>query len=164
MGGNGTHSLRVFDLMDSIPTDSQPLDPPSHVTPPEPMEPIPQGSEALCTASRFVESNALLARVMVPEIREAAVAYALRDELLALVEESGTRHLILDVRQLKFIGSIGFLAFLGVRRQMSGQIIFCGMTEPVRQVFQVSRLIPSGSEERPFGLEDTLEAALARLV
>ena len=89
---------------------------------------------------------------------------ALRDELVALVQESGTRHLIIDARNLVFIGSIGFLAFLGLRRQLSGEIILCGMIEPVRQVFQISKLIPTGSEERPFGVEETLEAALARLV
>ncbi len=105
----------------------------------------------------------LVVTVLPRQVREAAIAYALRDEIIALVDAAQVRDLVLDVRNLQFIGSIGFLAFLGVRRHLgSGRIIICNLSPPVRELFTICQLISTDQEKSaPFEAAATLEAALA---
>lgn len=117
----------------------------------------------LCTASRFAEEGVLVATIAVGEIREAAVAYDLRNEMLALVKETGTEHLVIDARNLASIGSVGFLAFLGVRRSLPGRIVLCNLAPIVRESFAICRLIPGSDDgSAPFEVAGSLEEALRR--
>ena len=75
------------------------------------------------------------------------------------------KDVVLDLGKAKFIGSIGFLAFLGVRRELpNGRIVLCNLFQPVRDMFVVSRLIQTASNPgAPFEVAETKEAALERL-
>lgn len=118
---------------------------------------------------RYVSSTligeTLVVTLRVEQIREALVAYALRDELLSLVEATHARNVLFNMEQVEFIGSVGFLAFLAIRRRLAeGRIVLCQMSAPIHQLFAVCRLIPAGPiSAAPFEVEDTVDNALARL-
>jgi anti-anti-sigma factor len=112
----------------------------------------------------LVQDNVLVIEVLVEQIRDPDTSYALRDEMLSLIDPEKISHVVLDLQHVTFVGSIGFLAFLAVRRRLeNGQIVICNLWEPVRQTFQICRLISNDpAVTAPFRVEDSLEAALAR--
>jgi len=118
---------------------------------------------------RYVSStligDTLVVTLRVDQIREAVVAYELRDELLSLIEATKAHNVLMNMEQVEFIGSIGFLAFLAVRRRLAeGRVVLCQMSKPLQQMFAVCRLIPSGPVSvAPFEVEETLNEAVARL-
>jgi anti-anti-sigma factor len=116
-------------------------------------------------AQPSTKDGVLIVTVTAEQIREAAQAYALRDEILAILDSSQATNLVLDLGQLTFVGSIGFLAFLGVRRHLaSGRIVICNLSGPVREMFAVCQLISSDPAKRaPFEAAETLDSAVARL-
>ncbi len=114
--------------------------------------------------SGSVHDNVLVATILVEKIGDPDTSYALRDEILLLLNGSKTSHIVLDLQRVTFICSVGFLAFLSLRRQLDGgQIVICNSVESVRDMFEVFRLASQDpSVTAPFQVEDTLEAALAR--
>jgi anti-anti-sigma factor len=98
-------------------------------------------------------------------LRDAPTAYALRDQVLASLGTPLPEHLVLDLRHITSIGSMGFLVFLALRRQSeSSRIVLCNVSEPIRDMFQACRLISDDpSAKMPFELAATLEKALDRL-
>ena len=116
-------------------------------------------------ATGAMNNGALVVTVMPLQVRDATLAYALRDEIVALVDSSQTRNLVLDAANLQFIGSIGFLAFLGVRRHLGdGRIVLCNLSGTVREMFTVCQLISADrTKGAPFEEAATVEAAVARL-
>ena len=116
-------------------------------------------------ATGAMHCGVLVVTVLPQQVRDAEIAYALRDEIIALMDSSQPRDLVLDLGNLQFIGSIGFLAFLGVRRHLDGgRIVLCNLTAPVREMFTVCQLIATDPKKAaPFEAAATLESALARL-
>src|SRR5205807_3852 len=110
----------------------------------------------------FVRDGVTVITVTADQIREADQAYGLRDEILAILNASQPSCLVLDLGELSFIGSIGFLAFLGVRRHLAGgRIVICNMSGPVHDMFAVCQLISSDpAKKTPFEAAATLEAAI----
>lgn len=98
-------------------------------------------------------------------LRDAETCYALRDEILAAIDAAGAENVVLDLSQVEFLGSVGFLAFLGVRRRItSGRLILCGMSENIRELFRVCALISHDPvKPGPFEEAKTVETALASL-
>src|SRR5262245_47146492 len=117
----------------------------------------------LCTHD--VKGGVLIVTLLVEQIREAKIAYELRDTFISLIQEARPKDVVVDLQKAKFIGSVGFLAFLGVRRELpNGRIVLCNLFQPVRDMFAVSRLIQTaGNQGAPFEVAATKEAALARL-
>ena len=116
-------------------------------------------------ASGSVHGGVLVITILVERIRDAETSYALRDEILSLIDGATVGHVVFDLRRVTFMGSAGFLAFLAVRRHLEvGRIVFCNISRPVRDMFEVCRLISKDpSMTAVFEADDTLEAALARL-
>lgn len=106
----------------------------------------------------------LVITILVEEFRNPNITYAMRDEILSLVDPAKMSHVVLDFQNVKFVGSLGLLAFVAVRRHFAGgQILICNFSDLVRGVFETCHLISSTpSVVTPFWVEDTLEAALAR--
>jgi anti-anti-sigma regulatory factor len=118
----------------------------------------------LCTATRLADDAVLVATISIGEIREPATAYDLRNEMLTLVRDAGVKHLIIDARNLISIGSVGFLSFLGVRREIKGRIVLCHLAPTVYQSFAVCRLVPLNDDGiAPFEVAQTVEEAIALL-
>ena len=121
-------------------------------------------NDPLCTATRLADDEVLVVTVAVGEIREAAVAYDLRNEMLSLNKEANCRHLVIDARNLVFLSSVGFLAFLGVRRELKGRIVLCNLAPTIYQSFAVCRLIPLNDDGiAPFEVAGSLEDAIRML-
>jgi len=112
-----------------------------------------------------VENKNLVVEVSVEQMRESSLAYRLRDEMIAHVEQSKPANIVIDLGKVGFVGSVGFLAFLGVRRHLgSGRIVLCNLSKPIRDMFAVCRLIPTeANSAAPFEIAATREEALLRL-
>jgi len=115
-------------------------------------------------ATGEMKDGILVVTVLAQEVRDVDLAYSLRDEIAALVDSSQVRNLVLDAGSIQSIGSIGFLAFLGVKRYLGdGRIILCNLSPPVREVFAICKLISTDGTNAPFEVAATLEAAVGRL-
>ena len=117
-----------------------------------------------CSAGPSENGN-LVVSVVEGQVREAEVAYRLRDEIISLIDEQKPTNIVLDLANVKFIGSVGFLAFLGVRRHLGGgRIVLCNLSEPTREIFAICRLIPTETNAgAPFEIAPDTAAALAQL-
>ena len=120
-------------------------------------------SAKLCSGA--VENGVLVITILVDQVRESQPAYQLRDEMTRLIDETKASNVVLDLARVQFIGSVGFLAFLGVRRHLQGgRIVLCNLSDSTRDIFAVCRLIPT--ETRPegaFEVEADVAAAVKRL-
>ena len=115
-------------------------------------------------ASGSFHDNVLVITIREDEIGEPETSHALRDEILSLVDGQKLSGIVIDLRHVTFMGSVGFLAFLAVRRRLEvGQIVLCNISRHVRDMLALCRLISNDpSVKADFEAEDTLEAALAR--
>jgi anti-anti-sigma factor len=69
----------------------------------------------------------------------SAAAFSNRIDALIL---AGSRNLLIDLRNVPYLSSAGFRALLIARKRldaMDGKIILCGMTPPLRRLFEVVR-------------------------
>lgn len=82
-------------------------------------------------------------------------------EALAESINCGARRLVIDLSGVDYLSSAGLLALeaiLGRPHIVNGEMVLCGLTEPVRMAFELSGLLPLFVEE------PARDAALARLV
>jgi anti-anti-sigma factor len=103
--------------------------------------------------------------ITVDQIRDATRATELRDEILNVVQTSQANNLIFDLSRLNFIGSIGFMAFLSVRRQLAaGRIILCDLSQNVSDAFAICQLISKDpAKTSPFEYANNVPEAVASL-
>jgi hypothetical protein len=66
--------------------------------------------------------------------------------------------------RVEFIGSIGLLAFLGIRRLPDIEnVVLCNLDENVKEIFMICRLISNDKMSKaPFQLATSIEYALER--
>ena len=114
--------------------------------------------------SGSVHNDVLVITILVEKVRDAETAHALRDEISSLMDSAKASHVVIDLQRVTFMGSVGFLVFLALRRRVEvGQIVICNISPPVRDMFELCRLISTDpSIAAAFEAEDSLEAALAR--
>lgn len=80
--------------------------------------------------------------ILEESLKDSATSYGVRDEIVAALKGQEPTALLLDLAQVKFIGSIGFLAFVGLRREFPEvRLVLCGMSQPIHDAFEVCRLI-----------------------
>lgn len=123
-------------------------------------------SESQPSCSRgSIQGNVLVVEVLQDQIRDPQTSYALRDEILSLMNAGEIEHVVVDLQRVTFLGSVGLLAFLAVRRQLEdGSIVLCNVADGIQAMLQVSLLISKNpSKTAPFAVEPTVESALARL-
>jgi anti-anti-sigma factor len=118
---------------------------------------------------RFVScevlEDAIIIRILVSKLRDAEMSYAVRDEMLAQLAATPVRKVIVDLQQVDFIGSVGFLGFLSIKRQLAdGRIVFCNVLPYVLEAFKVCRLLAvDGARSGAFEVQATRDAAIASL-
>lgn len=81
------------------------------------------------------------------------------EEAIRKTVDGGARELLLDLAAVDYISSAGLRVFLVLAkrlRDLKGRLVLCGMTQPVRQVFQLAGFMPL------FSVEPSRDAALAR--
>lgn len=67
------------------------------------------------------------------------------EEAIRKIVDGGARHLLVDLAGVEYISSAGLRVFLVLAKRMRdlhGQLVLCGMTGPVRQVFQLAGFMP----------------------
>ena len=72
--------------------------------------------------------------------------------------DAGARSLLLDLGDVDYISSAGLRVLLVLARRMrdlQGRLVLCGLTGPVRQVFQLAGFLPL------FRVEPSQDAALS---
>jgi anti-anti-sigma factor len=118
--------------------------------------------------SRTVE-GVLVLTITHPQLRSGdfELIDSLRQELLDAVGHSGARKVVVDLSGVDYVGSAGFRPLLSLRKRLQvtgGEMLLCGLSHEVREVFLTSRLINvSGSSSAPFGVEPDAPRAIARL-
>jgi anti-anti-sigma factor len=70
-------------------------------------------------------------------------------EALAAAIQDGARRLVLDLSAVDYLSSAGLLALDAIQGRLhivGGDMVLCGMTEPVRMAFDLSGLLPNFTE------------------
>jgi anti-anti-sigma factor len=102
------------------------------------------------------------------EVKDYMIAEELRYELVHAVKRSKSKAFVLDLRNMTFMTSLAFVAFIGLKhgvREIDGRLILCNMTEFIRKVFNAKRLLTPGANTGNVAFEeaDTLADAIARV-
>ena len=123
------------------------------------MENLPE----TCTSA--ASGNSLVVTILTAQLRDAQIAYKLRDDIIGLIGDSQPAGVVLDLSKVAFIGSVGFLSFLGVRRHLKGgRIVLCNLSDPIRDMFGVCRLITTDANAvAPFETAKSVADVLASL-
>jgi anti-anti-sigma regulatory factor len=111
-----------------------------------------------------VKDRVLLVRLKLAKLVDPLAAQRLKAELEEKVNQHQSQIVILDFQEVTFVGSVGFLAFLSLRRLPTVQrVIVCQLDANIREIFTICRLIPVGpNTSSPFEEAATVEAALER--
>lgn len=97
-----------------------------------------------------------------PKLRDAATVQLVKDSILAELKDGSIQNVILDLCHVEFVGSVAFLAFLGIRRFPTvDKILLCNLRENVREVFVMCRLLSGANNpSAPFTEVESVAAAL----
>jgi anti-anti-sigma regulatory factor len=106
--------------------------------------------------------NVLVLTICASHIRDADIGYALRDQMIAIVDQEQLANVVIDFGRVEFMGSIGFLALMSLRRHLAdGQIVVSGLNEFLRGMFMKCRLISLDSASTAvFQAADTVKNSL----
>lgn len=111
-----------------------------------------------------VQGSTLVVTILADQVRDMSVSQKLREEIISQFKSSGANSIVLDFSHVRFIASVAFLAFLGVRRQEGVKRIFvCNLDENIREVFAICKLIPTANHATaPFEEAASIPQALER--
>jgi anti-anti-sigma factor len=114
-----------------------------------------------------IEQGVLVLTITEPRVQGDQIAEALRGEMLTALARSGLDRVVVDFRHAEYISSSAFRPLLAIRRKLqetAGQLVLCGLSGAVGDVFHTTRMIDdSGSAAPMFELEPDLAAAITRL-
>ena len=103
-------------------------------------------SDATGEASRIrlvVDGDVVTAIVVDDQLLDPAAVREFGDELCSLVEELGHTKIVLDCSNLQYISSAALNKLAVLKKKLSaadGQLVLCGLTPAVSEVFVVTRL------------------------
>jgi anti-anti-sigma factor len=117
--------------------------------------------------TRYVRCPVIVLRVNEAQVMGDTVADAVRDEFLALYQQSGAVHAVIDMEQVTYLSSAGIrplLALNGEVRKREGRLVLCNLSSEVESVFLLTRLITSGGAvSAPFEKHADVPDAIASL-
>lgn len=98
-----------------------------------------------CSKEEFMEllhtlQDQTLIVTPVGENIDAKEAPDFKEKVLTLIEETGVKHVIFDMKELQFVDSSGLGSFLSILRRLNaegGDLKLVGMTKPVRSMFEL---------------------------
>jgi anti-anti-sigma factor len=111
-----------------------------------------------------IEQGVLVLTITEPHLRSDKLVDALRQDFLAVVDQTGVAKVVLDMRQVELLSSTGLRPMLGLHRHLQprgGELVLCGLAPEVARVFTITRLV--GMSGSPFTMAPDVPAALARL-
>jgi anti-anti-sigma factor len=106
----------------------------------------------------YARCSLIVVRVTESQLMGDVVADGLRDQLLALYEQSEAVHVVLDMEQVRYLSSAGIRPLLSLNkkvREREGRLALCRLSEDVEGVLLATRLIspnsaaPSAFESHP---------------
>ena len=123
---------------------------------------MPSPSSATCIATEM-RQGCLLVTILESQLRDFEKVTQLKLAIVAAVQQHHSRTVLLDLNKVTYIGSVGFLAFLGIRREKDVEhIVLCHVAPNVQQLFSICKLIPDGSSmSAPLKIADTIDSAIA---
>src|SRR5262245_41922162 len=116
---------------------------------------------------QYLNCPVLVLNITQTRVEGDLMAEGLRDELLAVVDQSGAQNVVLNLSQVTFVSSVTFRPLLSLHRRLKekgGRMVLCGLTGEVKEVFEVTRLIStSRSSVAPFEVQPDVPASVASL-
>ena len=101
------------------------------------------------------------------QVEGEEVPEALREEIMAALEQTGVRSVVVNFANTQLISSAAFRPLLALRRKLlqdGGRLVLCGLTKVVGDVFFTTRMVDAtGSSSAPFELKDDVPSAVAYL-
>ncbi|QDV87466.1 STAS domain-containing protein [Planctomycetes bacterium TBK1r] len=106
----------------------------------------------------------LVLEIQTDQIRDSDTASAISREMIALAKENQANRLVIDMHSVRFMGSVGFLALMGLRRHLDEpSIILCGLSEHLKDILEACKLISRDPDESAmFTMADTVDEAKER--
>lgn len=106
------------------------------------------------------ESGCLVAVIEVPRISEGPTLDAVQAKLAELTTADPAGKILIDFRQVELMSSATLAVLVRFYRDLverGGRIALCGLQQPVRKTFELTRL------DQLFRIEPDIPAGLARL-
>jgi anti-anti-sigma factor len=95
------------------------------------------------------------------------LADQIRKEMLAAVESTGSKKIVIDFQPVHYISSAAFRPLLSLRRKLQetgGRMVLCNLSPLISEVFQLLRLVStSRSYPATFEVQPDVGAAVALL-
>ena len=88
----------------------------------------------------------------------------LRREFAAVIQEKGPKRVVLDLSQVAMISSVGVGVVISLFRRVKeqgGELVLCGLTRIVEQVFRLCRLVAGDEGEGVFQVYPCVDSAKA---
>lgn len=110
------------------------------------------------------QGEVLVLNVLLEEVTKYEVAQAMEHELTNAVDQNPAKAVLVDLGNVEFMSSVGYLPYVGVRSHVhdaGGRLILCNLSEIIREMFDSARLlINRKSPKAPFEYADSVEAGL----
>lgn len=97
------------------------------------------------------QGNILVLTLTETEIREYDIAQDIRKEFVDAVVQVKPGGIVLDLGNLEYVASCGFLPILSLRRkatELGASMVLCRLTDFVRQTFSATQLLISPSTSK----------------
>jgi anti-anti-sigma factor len=113
------------------------------------------------------DQGILVLTITEPRVQGEEVAEILRQEMLAALERSGARQVVVDFQHALYISSAAFRPLLSLRRKLqetNGRIVLCGLSKAIGDVFYTTQMISdTGSVAPLFEMQKDVPSAIAHL-
>jgi anti-anti-sigma factor len=124
---------------------------------------MPESEGTYLQASR--DQGVLVLAVTRARIQGEEAAHALREGMLAAVNQAAADRVVVDLQKTTYMSSAAFWPLLALRRhlqQRGGQLLLCGLNEDIEGLFRTTKMVGNGLDS-PFQLVPDRAAAVALL-
>jgi anti-anti-sigma factor len=112
-----------------------------------------------------LDQGVLVLAVTRARIQGEEAAHALREEMLAAVNQATADKVVVDLHQTTYLSSVAFWPLLALRRhlqQRAGHLLLCGLNEDIEDLFRTTKMISSAGDA-PFQFAPDRAGAVALL-
>lgn len=105
--------------------------------------------------------DVLVIEVQLKEVRDYDVSQSLGNDMLAEINGHGPVKVIVDMSQIEFMSSVGYLPYVGLRNEVQkrgGHVVLANMSTAIKEMFEATRLIINAkSPASPFYYADSID-------
>lgn len=119
-------------------------------------------SETKPSIDHVTQGSSIVITILDEQIRSPERVNQIKQAMIDVINGQPCKSVIIDMGRVEFIGSIGFLAFLGIRRLPGIEnVILCHLEDSVKELFTICRLISNDKASKaPFQLATSIKSAL----